>query len=93
MSAEELNRRAVNRIVELRDRATEYSLNARFRPASYGSVFVPAMTAEEIALQVLEGNALVRGYTAAIEAINEEYKRMMQPDEEKIPEQQRGSHY
>jgi hypothetical protein len=56
-------------------------------------VFVPAMTAEEIALQVLEGNALVRGYTAAIEAINEEYKRMMQPDEEKIPEQQRGSHY
>jgi len=93
MSAEELNRRAVNRIVELRDRATEYSLNARFRPASYGSVFVPAMTAEEIALQVLEGNALVRGYTAAIEAINEEYKRMMQPEDEKIPEQQRGSHY
>lgn len=93
MSAEELRNRSAQRLAELRDRATEYSLNARFRPASYGSVFVPAMTAEEIALQVLEGNALVRAYTAAIEAINEEYKRMMQPDDEKIPEQQRGSHY
>jgi len=93
MSAEELRNRSAQRLAELRDRASEYSLNARFRPASHGSTFVPAMTAEEIALQVLEGNALVRGYTAAIEAINEEYKRMMQPDDEKIPEQKRGSHY
>jgi hypothetical protein len=93
MSAEELSRRAVNRINELRDRATEYSLNARFRPSSFGDRHVPAVTAEEIALQVLEGNALVRAYTAAIEAINEEYKRMMQPDDEKLPEQRRGSHY
>jgi hypothetical protein len=51
------------------------------------------VTAEEIALQVLEGNALVRAYTAAIETINEEYKRMMQPDDDKLPEQRRGSHY
>lgn len=93
MSAEQLRNRAVQRVAELRDRATEYSLNARFRPASFGERHVPAVTAEEIALQVLEGNALVRAYTAAIEAINEEYKRMMQPDDEKIPEQQRGSHY
>ncbi len=93
MSAEELSRRAVNRISELRDRATEYTLNARFRPSGYGDHYVPASTAEEIALQVLEGNALVRGYTAAIEAITEEYKRMMQPDDEKIPEQNRGSLY
>lgn len=93
MSAEELSRRAVNRINELRDRATEYSLNARFRPSSFGDRHVPAVTAEEIALQVLEGNALVRAYTAAIEAISEEYKRMMQPDDEKLPEQRRGSHY
>lgn len=54
---------------------------------------VPASSAEEIALQVLEGNALVRGYTAAIEAITDEYKRMMQPDDEKLPEQKKGSHY
>jgi hypothetical protein len=93
MSAEELSRRTVNRIIELRDRATEYSLNARFRPSSFGDKHVPAVTAEEIALQVLEGNALVRGYTAAIEVINEEYKRMMQPDDDKLPEQRRGSHY
>ena len=93
MSAEELGRRAVERISELRDRATEYTLNARFRPSSFGDRHIPAVTAEEIALQVLEGNALVRAYTAAIETINEEYKRMMQPDDDKLPEQRKGSHY
>jgi hypothetical protein len=93
MSAEELGRRAVERIGELRDRATEYSLNARFRPSTFGDRYIPAMTAEEIALQVLEGNALVRAYTAAISVINEEYKRMMQPDDDKKPEQTRGSIY
>ncbi len=93
MSAEELRNRSVQRVAELRDRATEYSLNARFRPSSFGERHIPAVTAEEIALQVLEGNALVRAYTAAIEAINEEYKRMMQPDDDKLPEQRRGSHY
>ncbi len=93
MSAEELRNRSVQRVAELRDRATEYSLNARFRPSSFGDRHIPAVTAEEIALQVLEGNALVRAYTAAIETINEEYKRMMQPDDDKLPEQRRGSHY
>lgn len=94
MSAEQLRNRAAQRIAELRDRATEFSLNARFRPSAYGSdTFMPATTAEEIALQVLEGNALVRGYTAAIEAINEEYKKMMQPDEDPKPEQKKGSTY
>jgi hypothetical protein len=93
LSAEELSRRAVERISELRDRATEYSLNARFRPASQGERYTPASSAEEIALQVLEGNALVRGYTAAIQVIADEYKRMMQPDDDKIPEQKIGSHY
>jgi hypothetical protein len=93
MSAEQLRNRAAQRIVELRDRATEFSLNARFRPSAHGSVYMPATTAEEIALQVLEGNALVRGYTAAIEAINEEYTKMMQPDEDRKPEQERGSAY
>ena len=93
MSAEELGRRAIERIGELRDRATEYSLNARFRPSTFGDRYIPAMTAEEIALQVLEGNALVRAYTAAISVINEEYKRMMQPDDDKKPEQTRGSMY
>lgn len=93
MSAEQLRNRAAQRIVELRDRATEFSLNARFRPSSHGNVYMPAVTAEEIALQVLEGNALVRGYTAAIEAINEEYNKMMQPDEDRKPEQKRGSTY
>ena len=93
MSAEELGRRAVERIVELRDRASEYTLNVRFRPSTYGDKHIPALTAEEIALQVLEGNALVRAYTAAIGVINEEYKRMLQPDDDKKPEIRKGSMY
>ncbi len=93
MSAEELSRRAVERISELRDRATEYSLNARFRPSSQGEKYFPASTAEEIALQVLEGNALVRAYTAAISVINDEYKRMLQPDDDKKPDTRKGSMY
>ena len=93
MSAEELGRRAVERIVELRDRASDYNLNIRFRPSTYGDKHIPATTAEEIALQVLEGNALVRAYTAAIGAINEEYKRMLQPDDDKKPEIRKGSMY
>jgi hypothetical protein len=36
---------------------------------------------------------LVRGYTAAIQVIADEYKRMMQPDDDKIPEQKTRSHY
>ena len=93
MSAEELGRRAVERIVELRDRASEHNLNIRFRPSTYGDKHIPALTAEEIALQVLEGNALVRAYTAAIGVINEEYKRMLQPDDDKKPETRKGSMY
>lgn len=93
MSAEELSRRAVERISELRDGAAEYSLNARFTPSSYGDRHVPASTAEEIALRVVEGNALVRAYSGAIQAITDEYKRMMQPDDDKKPEQEKRSHY
>lgn len=93
MSAEELRHRTAQRIAELRDRATEFSLNARFKPSASGNVYMPATTAEEIALQVVEGNALVRAYTAAIEAINEEYRNMMQPDDERKPEQERRDTY
>jgi hypothetical protein len=93
MSAEELRNRTAQRISDLRDRAIEYSLNARFRPSAHGSSYMPATTAEEIALQVLEGNALARAYTSALEVMNDEFKRMMQPDEERKPEQPRGSAY
>lgn len=93
MSADELRRRVTNRVAEFRDRAVEYSLSARFRPATHGTTYVPASTAEEIALMALEGNALARAYSAVIGVIEEEYKRMMQPDEEPKPEQERGSTY
>lgn len=88
MSAEELRRRSVEKISEQRDRAAQYTLNARFTPAAYGSDGrIPATTAEEIALQVIEGNALVRAYTDAIQVVNEIFKKMHQPDDDKIPEQ------
>jgi hypothetical protein len=88
MSAEEIRRRSVEIISEQRDRAAQYSLNARFTPSAYASDGrIPATTAEEIALQVIEGNALVRAYTDAIAAINEVYRKMHSPDDDKIPEQ------
>lgn len=86
MSAEKMRQEALALISEARDRAVEYSLNTRFRPAMFGDNYVPAATAEEIALQVLEGNAMARAYTTAIDVINDVYRRMFQPDDEKKPE-------
>lgn len=86
MSAEELRRRSIERIGELRDRSVEYGLNVRFRPAVVGNNYVPAMTAEEIALQVLETNALARAYTEAIAVVNETYRKMVEPDDKRVQE-------
>lgn len=93
MSAEELRRRATDKLGIARDSAVEYALNVRFRPSSGGDRFTPATTAEEIALQAIEGNAMARAYTFAIEAINDAYRRMHQPDDDKIPEQKRKEIY
>lgn len=94
MSAEELRRRSTDRISEQRDRAAQYTLNARFTPAAYGADGrVPATTAEEIALQVIEGNALVRAYTDAIQIVNEIFRKMHQPDDSKQPEQKKMETY
>jgi hypothetical protein len=94
MSAEEIRRKSVELISEQRDRAAQYSLNARFAPAAYGSDGrIPATTAEEIALQVIEGNALVRAYTDAIGLINEVFRKMHQPDDDKKPEQAKKENF
>ena len=93
MSAEELRRRIADKLGEARDTAASYSLNARFRPSTYGETYIPAVTAEEIALQVLEGNAMTRAYTLALEIVNESYRQMFQPDDDKIPEQKRKDMY
>jgi hypothetical protein len=93
MSAEELRNRVASKLGEARDTAASYSLNARFRPSTYGENYVPAVTAEEIALQVLEGNAMTRAYTLALEIVNESYRQMFQPDDDKIPEQKKKEMY
>lgn len=93
MSAEELKRRALNSLNDARDQAAQYSLNARFRPSTYGDRYIPAATAEEIALQVIEGNAMVRAFTEAIRAINESYRMIYQPDDNKQPEQEKKETY
>lgn len=94
MSAEELRRRSIEKLNEARDRAVEFTLNARFRPSTYGgSQYVPASTAEEIALQAIEGNAMARALTLAIDTINEVNRRMHQPDDDKVPEQTRKETY
>lgn len=86
MSADKLRTEAIARISEIRDRAVEYSLNARFRPSTYGDHYIPAATAEEIALQVVEGNAMARALTSAIDVLNEVYRQMYQPDDDRKPE-------
>ena len=93
MSAEELRRRVVDKLGSERESAVTYALNVRFRPSSGGDKFTPATTAEEIALQCIEGNAMARAYANAIETINETYRRMHQPDDDKIPEQKRKEIY
>lgn len=93
MSAEELRRRTIDKLGSARDSAVEYALNVRFRPSSGGDRFTPATTVEEIALQAIEGNALARAYSNAIEAINDTYRQMHQPDDDKIPEQKRKEMY
>jgi hypothetical protein len=93
MSAEELRNRVASKLGEARDTAAAYSLNARFRPSTYGEKYIPAVTAEEIALQVLEGNAMTRAYTLALEIVNESYRQMFQPDDDKKPEQEKKEMY
>lgn len=93
MSAEELRRRVVDKINEARDTAVSYSISARFRPATYGEKYIPAATAEEIALQVLEGNAMTRAYTIALEIVNESYRQMFESEQSKKPEQERKEVY
>jgi hypothetical protein len=93
MSADELRRRTIEQLSEVRDRSVEYALNVRFRPSAGGDKFVPATTAEEIALQTIEGNAMARAYSFAIEVINDAYRRMHQPDDDKLPEQKRKEVY
>lgn len=93
MSADELRRRAVGKLEAARDQSVQYSLNARFRPATMGPDYVPASSPEEIALQVVEGNALTRAYTYAIDALNEAYRSMYESEEKKKPEQSRKETY
>lgn len=93
MSAEELRRRSIDALSEARDREVERSLNIRFRPSIVGEKYIPPSTAEEIALQALEAGAMARGYTYAIAVINDMYRRMFQPDDDKIPEQKRKDIY
>lgn len=93
MSAEELRRRALKALNDARDQSVAYTLNTRFRPSTMGQTFVPAITAEEIALQVTEGNALTRAYTHAIDVLNEAYRSMYESDEQKKPEQPKKEVY
>jgi hypothetical protein len=94
MSADELRRRAVEVISETRDAAMQVAVNLRYRPMyQTGDGFMPAMTAEEIAFSAIEANAQVRALTIAINAINEVYRRMHQPDDEKIQQPKRVDLY
>jgi hypothetical protein len=86
MSAEELRHRALEEINQARDFAVNRTINTTFRPASMGDRSIPASTAEEIAFQTIEGNAMARAYTHAIEAINNAYRKMFETEGDKQPD-------
>lgn len=93
MSADELRRRALKSLNEARDASVAYTLNTRFRPSTMGHTYTPAVTAEEIALQVTEGNALTRAYTHAIDMLETAYRSMYETEEKRKPEQQEKETY
>jgi len=86
MSAEELRHRALDAINQARDIAVNRVINTTFRPASMGDRSIPASTSEEIAFQTVEGNAMARAYTYAIESINNAYKSMYSSESDQQPE-------
>lgn len=94
MSADEMRRRAVHLLTEACDASINYTLSARFRPSTYGDKYIPASSAEEVALQVIEGNASARAYKHAIDLINETYRMMTQSEgSASKPEQEKGDFY
>jgi hypothetical protein len=94
MSADELRRRSVEVISEARDTAMQVAVNLRYRPLHpTDGGYMPASTAEEIAFSAIEANAQVRALTIAINAINEVYRRMHQPDDDKIQQPKRVDLY
>lgn len=73
----------------------QVAVNLRYRPMHMTGKgdYTPAMTAEEIAFSAIEANAQVRALTIAINAINEVYRRMHQPDDDKIQQPKRVDLY
>jgi hypothetical protein len=86
MSADELRRRALEDINQARDNAVNRVINTSFRPATMGDRSIPASTSEEIAFQTVEGNAMARAYAHAIDAINNAYRQMFEPEGGQQPE-------
>ena len=87
MSAAELTRRVVAVLTDQRNRLVEAATNVRFRPASgSGASYSPASTAEEIALSTVEIQAAIRSLNVAIYEVQDAYRRMIQPDDDKRPE-------
>jgi hypothetical protein len=94
MSADELRRRVVGRLTDQRDRLVEAATNVRFRPSSgSGPNHCPASTAEEIALYTVEIQAAIRSMNVAIDEVQDTYRRMIQPDDDKKPEQVKRNMY
>lgn len=94
MSADELRRRSVEVISETRDAVMQATVDLRYRPPMQDAgIYFPGSSAEEIALRLLEANAQVRSLTIAINAINEVYRRMHQPDDDKIQQPKRMDLY
>ena len=83
MSAELLARKAVAELRRIRDDKVASLRRCKPRPPTVtesGGV-VPAATAEEIAFYAIDTNATVDALGIAIEIIEAEFKRLTQPEE------------
>lgn len=81
MSAGTLRDRVRSKFGEKIDGCIQIMMAQQFRPASVGhdGEVLPANTLDEIAVKTIECNAMARAYKYAIDVLDEEYKRLVDP--------------
>ena len=77
MSAEALRSTVVKRLQDAADTASSMAISQTVRPATQE---LPATTAEEYAMLAVQALATARAYLTAITVVENEFRRMTQPD-------------
>lgn len=82
MSAADFSRRVAKALTEKREAALQISSAVCYGFAQVGEngAVVPPQRCEDIAMRVIEANALARAYQHAIAIVDEIYREMTAPD-------------